>query len=69
MVSDIKKKWKRVLRPSIETSMSRSMWKSNYYDFFEKSHRVEAFDPTAVVLTGGVGGGMLILISNTVLFS
>merc|ERR1719491_2771081 len=38
---------------------SRSMWKSSNNDFFNKNHRVEAFDPTAVVLTGGYGGGRL----------
>ena len=51
---------------------SKSMWKSSNDDFFNKNHRVEAFDPTAVVLTGGVGEGMLRLTSNamqTVLFS
>ena len=48
---------------------SKSMWKSSNDDFFNKNHLVEAFDPTAVVLTGGYNGGLLILISNTVLFS
>jgi hypothetical protein len=51
---------------------SKSMWKSSNDDFFNKNHQVEAFDPTAVVLTGGYFPGMIILDSNaeqTVLFS
>ena len=52
---------------------SKSMWKSSNDDFFNKNHRVEAFDPTAVVLTGGFSSGnVLVQNSNavhTVLFS
>ena len=48
---------------------SKSMWKSSSDEFSNKNHLVEAFDPTAVVLTGGSNGGLLILILNTVLFS
>ena len=44
----------------------RSMWKSGNDDFFNKNYRVEAFDSTAVVLTGGSvsGPSMLTLTSN-----
>ena len=36
-----------------------------FQEFFNKNHLVEAFNPTAVVLTGGYYyGGLLILISN-----
>ena len=41
-----------------------------FQEFSNKNHLVEAFNPTAVVLTGGYYyGGLLILISNTVLLS
>ena len=53
----------------INNIKSRAMWNSSNDDFFNKNHRVEAFDPTVVVLTGGYNEGLLILISNTVLFS
>ena len=44
---------------------SKSMWKSSSDEFSNKNHLVEAFNPTAVVLTGGYYyGGLLILISN-----
>ena len=51
----------------INNIKSRAMWNSSNDDFFNKNHRVEAFDPTAVLLTGGFKphGGLLILISNT----
>lgn len=45
---------------------SRSMWKSSNDDFFNKNHRVEAFDSTAVVLTGG---GKLIFTVKSLFFS
>ena len=52
---------------------SKSMWKSSNDNFFNKNHRDDAFDPTAVVLTGGFSSGnVLVQNSNavhTVLFS
>ena len=38
-------------------------------DFFSKNHRVEAFDSTAVVLTGGLNGGKLIFTVKYLSFS
>ena len=48
---------------------SKSMWNSSNDDFFSKNHQVEAFDSTAVVLTGGYKGGKLIFTVKYLSFS